>query len=289
MYNTENGNLSYTLNSGVANALPTTSIRFRPLNDKSKTKNVLLAVNAEGEVQHWHVTSGRCLHTQKEEKNQLFCADYRSDAEQFAAAGKDYVVRLYDEATKTVIQEMSGGIGSVKQGHSNRVFSLKFNPLDENLLLSGGWDNTVQIWDVRVGHSVRSIFGPHLCGDAMDVHKNTILTGSWRAENQLELWDFGSGKLIEQVQWNQGKAIRGESCMLYSAQFNTGGNLIAAGGSGANEAKVFDRTNKNAVVGTITGLSRAVFTVDWGLENELAIAGGDNTIRVCQVETAVRD
>jgi len=62
---------------------------------------------------------------------------------------------------------------------------------------SGGWDNTVQFWDIRfkilfffivfesvkeshqifflffvfsrVGKPVRSIFGPHICGDALDV------------------------------------------------------------------------------------------------------------------------
>lgn len=34
-------------------------------------------------------------------------------------------------------------------GHSNRVFSVKFDKDDENLLVSGGWDNTIQIWDLR--------------------------------------------------------------------------------------------------------------------------------------------
>lgn len=283
VFNAETGSLAYTLNEGISEALPITSIRFRPVNDKSKTKNVLLAVSADGDVQHWHVTSGRLLHSHKEENNQLFCADFKSNAEQFAAAGKDHVIRIYDEATKTLIQEMDGGIGSIRPGHSNRVFSIKFNPEDENILLSGGWDNTVQIWDIRAGASVRSIFGPHICGDAMDIHGGNILTGSWRSENPLELWDFGSGKLIETVQWNQGRSLK-ESCMLYAAQFNSNGSLIAAGGSGANEAKVFDRSNGNKIVGTVAGLSRAIFSVDWGIDNSLAIAGGDHSIRICQVE-----
>ena len=89
--------------------MPTTAIRFRPLSSKSKTKNVLLAVNVDGAVQHWHMTSGRSLNTLVDETNPLFCVDYRSDAEMFACAGRDYAVRIYDEATKTCIQEMSGG------------------------------------------------------------------------------------------------------------------------------------------------------------------------------------
>jgi hypothetical protein len=89
-----------------------------------------------------------------------------------------------------------------------------------------------------------------------------------------QLWDTGTGKLIEQIPWNQsGGGLKGEPCMLYAAGFSRvrarrannscapsapslishsesqdeGGKFIGAGGSGANEAKVFDRTKGNAV------------------------------------------
>ncbi len=140
VFNTSTGSLSAVLTmSSDPNALPITSLRWRPVNEKSKTKNVLLSVSADGDVNHWHVTSKRILHTHREENNQLFCADYTSNAEGFAAAGKDHVIRIYDESTKALVQEMSGGLGSVRPGHSNRVFSVKFDPLDNNILLSGGW------------------------------------------------------------------------------------------------------------------------------------------------------
>eukprot|EP00501_MAST-03F_sp_TOSAG23-6_P001280 GSMAST32.ASY1.ANO1.1328.1 assembled CDS len=58
------------------------------------------------------------------------------------------------------------------------VFSLKFKEDDENLVISGGWDNTVQIWDLRTECSIRSFYGPHICGDAVDLSGNTVLTGS---------------------------------------------------------------------------------------------------------------
>jgi len=70
----------------------------------------------------------------------------------------------------------------------------------------------------------------------------TVLTGSWRPQSPLEMWDFGTGKIIEQVEWKD--SILGSSpCMLYAAQFSKadGGRFIAAGGSGTNEARVFDR------------------------------------------------
>jgi len=87
---------------------------------------------------------------------------------------------VYDEATKDEIVAMEGGTGYSTHstpGHSNRIFSVKFHPSENDIIISGGWDNTVQVWDVRVGYAVRSFYGPHICGDALDIEGSTILTG----------------------------------------------------------------------------------------------------------------
>jgi COMPASS component SWD3 len=286
VYNASNGRLAYELKNGKGKeAMPVTGIRFRPLG-ASKTKNVLLAVNADGSVNHWHVTSGKCLHTIKDEQNQLYCVDYRPDGAVFATAGKDYTVRVYDEATKTLMSEMKSGAGRVTPGHSNRVFSLKFRPEDPSIIISGGWDNTVQVWDTRVEHAVRSLYGPHVCGDAVDIEGDTIVTGSWRTKNQLELWDFRSGERITEIPWNQSVVHSATPTMLYCAQFSKSSTgLIAAGGTGTNEAKVFDRAAGNKLVGTVAGLSRGVYTVDFDpLGRKLAVAGGDSAIRILSID-----
>eukprot|EP00501_MAST-03F_sp_TOSAG23-6_P002520 GSMAST32.ASY1.ANO1.2657.1 assembled CDS len=121
VYNVKNGSVSYNLNVESVNQLPTTSLRFRPVSGKSKTKNVLLACNADGSVDHWHMSSGRRLHTITEEDNQILCVDYCTDGSKFAAAGKDKKLRIYDEATKTLQTTLEGGFGSQNPGHSNRV------------------------------------------------------------------------------------------------------------------------------------------------------------------------
>ena len=67
-------------------------------------------------------------------------------------------------------------------GHSNRVFCVKFDPVNQNMLASGGWDNTVQLYDIRKKGPITSIYGPHVCGDSIDFKDdgNTMLTGSYR-------------------------------------------------------------------------------------------------------------
>ena len=46
------------------------------------------------------------------------------------------------------------------------------------------------------GASIRMFYGPHVCGEAIDMCGNEILTGSWRPEDQLEIWDFSTAKKI---------------------------------------------------------------------------------------------
>ena len=73
------------------------------------------------------------------------------------------------------------------------------------------------------------------------------------------------------------------TAQLYSAQFSksSAGRYAAAGGSGANEARIFDRSGgATSLVGTVAGLNRGVFCLDWSpIKDRIAIGGGDGTIR----------
>lgn len=71
-------------------------------------------------------------------------------------------------------------------GHNNRVFCCKFDPENPNHVVSGGWDKSIMIWDIRSpGGPVRSIIDPFICGDAIDLHDGYLLTGSHTADKQL--------------------------------------------------------------------------------------------------------
>lgn len=82
----------------------------------------------------------------------------RSDGSMFATGGKDFKVnnkssvylqiRIYDDEKKEVIRILDeADLNQI--GHSNRVFAIKFIPDDLNLMMSGGWDANVLLWDLR--------------------------------------------------------------------------------------------------------------------------------------------
>lgn len=74
-----------------------------------------------------------------------------------------------------------------------------FHPTDPNLLISAGWDETIQFWDIRAGGSIKSIFGPRVSGDSLDFNpvNGTILAGSWRGHDNVEIWFVNSNKTLQ--------------------------------------------------------------------------------------------
>ena len=147
IYNVFTGKQSFILNTEMAQPMPTTMIRWRPSQSMAVTKNVVISVNANGALQHWHTTSGKLLHQVYDELNQLMCCDYNNDGTQFISGGSDAVVRVYDEQTRQLVTELKSQGG--ENGHSLKVFCTKFDQENSNLVISGGWDNNVMVWDTR--------------------------------------------------------------------------------------------------------------------------------------------
>ena len=107
-----------------------------------------------------------------------------------------------------------------------------------------------------------------------------------RPEDQLQLWDLRSGAKLRSVPWSGAATgmLSGDSTQLYAAKFGKGGaeHVIAAGGSGGNELKLFARaTLKSLGVAT---LPRGVYCLDFShAGGTIAVAGGDCVVRTYAV------
>lgn len=89
--------------------------------------------------------------------------DYAPNGKSFCTAGKDNIIRVYDEQTKTIAHQLSG-IKWHTHGHNNRIFSLKYKPDDPNIIASGGWDQNVPssyILDKYLGFKIRKFFSDY--------------------------------------------------------------------------------------------------------------------------------
>ncbi len=214
------------------------------------------------------------------------CLDYSPDGALFATAGNDRLLRLYDDNMKSVVTVMKPG-GLNKPGHSNRIFAVCFHRGFLGMMASGGWDNTIQFYDVRSGTISNSIFGPHICGDAIDFKDYQLLTASWSSEKQVQLWDIRTFKLIKNVDWDGENPSKATYC--YAAQFPKEKNygVFGVGCSNQNLIRMFDN-ELNDIPVMNTNLVKACYTVDYSLNSKyFAFGCGDGIVRVLNVDQKV--
>lgn len=84
-----------------------------------------------------------------------------------------------------------------------------------------------------------------MSGNSIDIRDNTILTGSHRSKNPLQIWDLRKKELIQTLEWDySGEAS--ESSFLNCASFSHSADKLIAGGKGG-ELKFFSADEDDQV------------------------------------------
>jgi len=270
LYETATGKHIEDLRKPRYGGYPVTSMAWHPYDN-----HILFAATCQGNVYSMDTKSHSCTTVVKELKNEINCLDFCEDGSMFATSGKDLALRIYDTKTCKLIQTYEGykyerpqGETEV-QGHGMRVFALKYSPQNSHILITGGWDNHLKVWDTRSTDGVkRTIGGPHLCGDSLDIKGFQILTGSWVAQNSLQLWDYSSGKLIKNIPYPDD----GNGEYLYVAQFCEN-DTVVAGGSGTNNIKAIN-IHSGEVLGKIDLDGKCVQALDTTRGGQVVAVGG---------------
>ncbi|XP_053111660.1 uncharacterized protein LOC128327215 isoform X2 [Hemicordylus capensis] len=249
------------------------------------TPGLLLAAGADGTVSIYDLFS-QCPVASLTE-NEINAMDFCRDGSTFATAGKDRHIRLYDSHTNQLfhIMEapdfMAGDEFTPHSGHSRRIFALCFHPTELHLFLTGGWDNSVKVWDKRVAKGAQSVInGPHICGPGLDVKGDQVLTGSWVPRDALQLWDLRMSRLWETLPF-PGSPAQGE--FLYSAQFCTA-EVVLAGGSGTGGACAI-HTGTGQVLGEILLPNKPVHVVVSAPGGQpVAVAGAGGNLHLAELQ-----
>ncbi|XP_035259897.1 U5 small nuclear ribonucleoprotein 40 kDa protein-like isoform X2 [Anguilla anguilla] len=264
VYSTDNGSLVKTLKDSeiILSPIPVTALQFF---HSIRAHSLLLATYASGVVRCWYVWGQECIWSlnevgessgREEGQRQTLSMSISSSGEIAATGGSDSVVHLYDLHTQQRVLTCSASANkSIMDGHRFRIFAVNFHPEREREFISGGWDNSIQFWDTRQQHSVRMLLGPHVCGDSLQINPvtNQILSGSWRKDKALEIFDYDSCQKI-----SEGPNDPHGQSRIYTCHWLDQDHILA-GGSQSNMLRVIDHQTLLSVARLI-GLPSAVFS-----------------------------
>ncbi|KAK7867843.1 hypothetical protein R5R35_003519 [Gryllus longicercus] len=148
---------------------PVTNIKhgMTPLHVRNIT-----ATHVDGTIKCWDIHSGSIKYSIRE-KRQVLGLAYHPQLAKFITFGEDARIHLYDEESSCLegVYEPTD-LPEAVDGHVSRVFSGCFNPAMPYEFITGGWDDTIQVWDTRVNQSIRHMSGAHICGDGLDINSS---------------------------------------------------------------------------------------------------------------------
>ena len=162
-------------------------------------------------------------------------------------------------------------------GHNGSVTSLALTP-DRSLLITGGEDKTVRVWEVASGKQLRSFQG-HMTSDqtwisAVAVRGDGKQIASGWVDGTIRLWDLTSE--------DEHRAFTDATESLWAVAFSPDGKRVAAAGSDL-AIRVYDpETGKleATLKGAKSPITSLAFLPD---SNRLASAGGDQAIVIWDV------
>ncbi|CAH1401517.1 unnamed protein product [Nezara viridula] len=237
-----------------------TSINFLPSKDKEHKTFFVSSITGRVYMGKFEEDQWKLYAFLKEINNEINAMDINKTGDYMATAGRDSHIRIYDPNRRKLIQMfLKPGTASEEDvlkepmsddGHFRRICALKFNPDDENVFITGGWDDILKVWDLRTVNPVQSIAGPHLTGNAIDIWGRVLLTGQWTCNESIQLWDMRTSKCLTTLK-PMNRPLRYAGEFINSVQFirfwsenaqiaipGSVGDLILAGGSGTKALEV---------------------------------------------------
>lgn len=158
------------------------------------------------------------------------------------------------------------------------VHAVAFSP-DGTRAVSGGSDNTLQLWDVSTGQPIGKPLRGHngiIYCVAFSSDGARIVSGS--QDKTLRLWDANTGQLI-------GKPLQGHTDAVYAVAFDTDGSRIASG-SVDETLRLWDAASGRSIGEPLRGQSGIVYSVAFSPDGDRIVSGHvDGSLRLWDART----
>lgn len=142
------------------------------------------------------VPEGRLIQTYSAHGYEVLSLAVAGDNARFASSGGDRAVFLWDVATATTLRRFNN------DGHSSRVNCVAFGGDGDSVLVSGGFDTTVKLWDCKGGGGngakpIQTLTDARDGISALAVRGPEVIAGS--VDGRVRTYDVRMGRCVVDV------------------------------------------------------------------------------------------
>ena len=234
---------------------------------------IIASASDDGTVRLWELEADndKASREIKDQGGWVRAVVFLSDR-QIITAGQDKNIKIIDVASGQVVKTFVG--------HTNLVNSLAIAPAID-LLVSGSFDNTVNIWQISTGKLQRSLKGDNghkdkIWGVAISPDGKQIVSAS--RDKTLKIWDVKTGELLRTLTGS----LAGVTCVLVTPD---GKRVIS--GSGDKVIRVWDLASGKQIF-ILTGHEEAIAALAITNDGNYLFSGGKdspNSIRLWNLRT----
>jgi WD40 repeat protein len=200
----------------------------------------------------WNTIDGSIIKKYDDHNEIVRSVDYNNEGI-LASSSDDKTIIIYNKE-KTILH------------HKNRVRIIKWNPDNENLLLSGCDDFSITLWNIS-NKSIIKIFKEHTNFIYSLVWNNETTFASSSGDETIKIWNIDK---IESI-----KVLSGHVGNIWSIDWKE--NVLVSGG---NDKKILVWDTTNYTNQELTGHKGYVLTVNIDKNNNIISGGTDNIIYV---------
>ena len=192
---------------------------------------------SDGTVRVWSTESRECkavLRSDSVSTNAILCVDIHDKL--VLGAGSDRSCRVWSLETERIKHKFTG--------HAGKVYASGFTP-DAKVVVTGGADRKLMIWDVQTGNRLRNISAVSTV-NALQVSQEGSLLASAHQDSKIRVWDLRQGTQV--------CAAQVHTAPVTSAKFSKDSRLILTN-SMDNKLQVLDvRTLKVRICMLLYGI-----------------------------------
>ena len=176
-------------------AIPTLKGHTERVSSLAVSSNNIISGSHDHTVRLWNV-NGLSVGILNGHTDYVSSVAISSDNRHILSGSADKTICLWSmDGKMEKIFGIANNTDAASNSHTGNVYSVAFSS-DNTHIISGSGDNTVRLWDVESGETVRT-FNEHtgwVKSVAMSSDNNYILSGSF--DKTIRLWDVESGKTI---------------------------------------------------------------------------------------------